>query len=191
MDRIRAAPEQSLSLTVERDGETRTLTVIPAVRTDDEGKRFGRIGAGVESVSWPEDMQRQTQLGPVRAVPEAFSQFWNDTRTTLVAVGKMASGLLSVRNISGPITIARVAETTVTTGFESFIRFLAYLSISLGIINLLPIPILDGGHILFYAWEWGRGRPVSEAVQGLWLRLGLVLIVILTVLALYNDVLRL
>lgn len=191
VERIRSSPEESLSLTVERGGEERELTVVPAAETGGEGERFGRIGAGVQSVSWPDEMQRQTQLGPVRAVPEAFNQFWNDTRTTLVAVGKMASGLLSVRNISGPITIARVAETTVTTGFESFMRFLAYLSISLGIINLLPIPILDGGHILFYAWEWMRGRPVSEAIQGLWLRLGLVLIAMLTVLALYNDVLRL
>lgn len=191
VERIRAAPGESLSLTVQRGGDKRTLTVVPAAKTDGEGERFGRIGAGVQSVSWPDGMQRQTQLGPVQAVPEAFDQFWNDTRTTLVAVGKMASGLLSVRNISGPITIARVAETTVTTGFESFMRFLAYLSISLGIINLLPVPILDGGHILFYAWEWGRGQPVSEAVQGLWLRLGLVLIAMLTVLALYNDVLRL
>lgn len=191
VERIRAAPGETLSLRIERDGGQRTLTVTPAVETDANGERIGRIGAGVQSVSWPEDMRRKTQLGLVRAVPEAFNQFWNDTRTTVVAVGKMASGLLSVRNISGPITIARVAETTVTTGFESFLRFLAYLSISLGIINLLPIPILDGGHILFYAWEWGRGQPVSEAVQGLWLRLGLLLIGMLTVLALYNDVLRL
>lgn len=191
VERIRAAPGESLSLRIERDGSERTVTVTPAVETDGEGEPMGRIGAGVQSVSWPEEMRRQTQLGPVRAVPEAFNNFWNDTRTTLVAVGKMASGLLSVRNISGPITIARVAETTVTTGFESFVRFLAYLSISLGIVNLLPIPILDGGHILFYAWEWGRGRPVSEAVQGLWLRFGLLLIAMLTVFALYNDVLRL
>ncbi|MEQ6884395.1 RIP metalloprotease RseP [Salicola sp. Rm-C-2C1-2] len=189
--RIRAAPGESLSLRLERDGSERTVTVTPAVETGGEGESIGRIGAGVQSVSWPDEMRRQTQLGPIRAVPEAFSHFWNDTRTTLVAVGKMANGLLSVRNISGPITIARVAETTVTTGFESFVRFLAYLSISLGIVNLLPIPILDGGHILFYAWEWGRGRPVSEAVQGLWLRLGLLLIAMLTVFALYNDVLRL
>ncbi|WP_077530685.1 RIP metalloprotease RseP [Vreelandella utahensis] len=191
VERIQAAPGEALSMRIERDGSERTITVTPARKTDGEGRRIGRIGAGVQSVSWPEEMQRQTQLGPVQAVPEAFNQFWNDTRTTLVAVGKMASGLLSVRNISGPITIARVAETTVTSGFESFVRFLAYLSISLGIINLLPIPILDGGHILFYAWEWGRGRPVSEAVQGVWLRLGLFLIAMLTVLALYNDVLRL
>lgn len=191
VETIREAPDKSLSLTIERDDSRRDLTVTPASETGEDGERIGRIGAGVEAVSWPDEMQRQTRLGPVAAVPEAFNQFWNDTRTTVVAVGKMASGLLSVRNISGPITIARVAETTVTTGFESFVRFLAYLSISLGIINLLPIPILDGGHILFYAWEWLRGRPVSEAIQGLWLRLGLLLIAMLTVLALYNDVLRL
>jgi len=180
-----------LTLRIRRDGNEKAVKVTPRQHRTDEGETVGRIGAGVQSVSWPDRMQRSNRFGPIEAVPEAFSQFWNDTRTTLVAVGKMASGLLSVRNISGPITIARVAETTVSTGFESFMRFLAYLSISLGIINLLPIPILDGGHIIFYAWEWVRGKPLPEAVQAIWLRIGLVLIATLMILALYNDVLRL
>lgn len=191
VDIIRASPGSELTLRVRRDNEELTLDVIPEETELQDGETVGRIGAGVQSVSWPDEMQRATRFGPVEAVPEALGQFWNDTRTTLVAVGKMASGLLSVRNISGPITIARVAETTVTSGFESFMRFLAYLSISLGIINLLPIPILDGGHILFYAWEWIQGKPLPEAVQAIWLRVGIVLIGMLMVLALYNDVLRL
>mgnify|MGYP006425800683 CR=1 FL=1 len=188
---IRDSPGNALALRISRDGTEQKLTVTPEEYPADDGGTVGRIGAGVRSVSWPGHMQRTTRLGPIAAVPEAFSQFWNDTRTTLVAVGKMASGLLSVRNISGPITIARVAETSVSSGFESFMRFLAYLSISLGIINLLPIPILDGGHIIFHAWEWIRGGPVPEAAQAIWLRVGLVLIGTLMVLALYNDVLRL
>lgn len=191
VDIIRASPESELTLRIRRDGDERQVKVTPASTELDDGERVGQVGAGVQSVSWPEEMQRATRFGPIEAVPEAFGQFWNDTRTTLVAVGKMASGLLSVRNISGPITIARVAETTATSGFESFMRFLAYLSISLGIINLLPIPILDGGHIIFYAWEWIRGKPLPEAVQAIWLRIGLALIATLMVLALYNDVLRL
>ena len=191
VDIIRASAESELTLRIRRDGEERSLAVTPETIQLDDGETAGRIGAGVQTVSWPDEMQRATRFGPIEAVPEAFGQFWNDTRTTLVAVGKMASGLLSVRNISGPITIARVAETTVTSGFESFMRFLAYLSISLGIINLLPIPILDGGHIIFYAWEWIQGKPLPEAVQAIWLRVGLVLIGTLMILALYNDVLRL
>ena len=191
VDIIRASPGSELTLRVRRGNEELTLDVTPEETELQDGETVGRIGAGVQSISWPDEMQRATRFGPIGAVPEAFGQFWNDTRTTLVAVGKMASGLLSVRNISGPITIARVAETTVTSGFESFMRFLAYLSISLGIINLLPIPILDGGHILFYAWEWIQGKPLPEAVQAIWLRVGLVLIGTLMVLALYNDVLRL
>jgi len=149
VDIIRASPGSELTLRIRRGNEELALAVTPEKTQLGDGETVGRIGAGVQSVSWPEEMQRATRFGPIEAVPEAFGQFWNDTRTTLVAVGKMASGLLSVRNISGPITIARVAETTVTSGFESFMRFLAYLSISLGIINLLPIPILDGGHIIF------------------------------------------
>lgn len=191
VDIIRESPGSELTLRVRRDDDERTLEVTPAPTELDDGETVGQIGAGVQSVSWPDEMQRATRFGPIQAVPEAFGQFWNDTQTTLVAVGKMASGLLSVRNISGPITIARVAETTATSGFESFMRFLAYLSISLGIINLLPIPILDGGHIIFYAWEWIQGKPLPEAVQAIWLRIGLVLIGTLMVLALYNDVLRL
>lgn len=188
---IRDSAGSDLALRIRRDGSEKALSVTPREHRTDEGEAIGRIGARVQSVSWPERMRRETRFGPIEAVPEAFGQFWNDTRTTLVAVGKMASGLLSVRNISGPITIARVAETTVSTGFESFMRFLAYLSISLGIINLLPIPVLDGGHIIFYAWEWIRGKPLPEAVQALWLRVGLALIGMLMILALYNDVLRL
>ncbi len=191
VERIQASANETLSLSIERNGQQELIDVVPAAHEMDTGERVGRIGAGVQMVTWPDHMQRETRFGPVAAVPEAFSQFWNDTRVTLVAVGKMATGLLSVQNISGPITIARVAETTATSGFEHFVRFLAYLSISLGIINLLPIPILDGGHIIFYTIEWIRGKPLSERAQGLWLRIGLALIATLMILALYNDLLRL
>lgn len=191
VERIRAAPGKTLTLTLEREGREHQLEVTPEAQTTEEGREIGQIGVGVSPIDWPEDMKRATRFGPLAAVPEAFSQFWSDTRVTLVAVKKMATGLLSVQNLSGPITIARVAESSVSSGFEDFIRFLAYLSISLGILNLLPIPILDGGHIVFYAIEWMRGKPLSDRTQGLWLRIGLVLIITLMLLALYNDVLRL
>ena len=191
VERIRSEPERELTFLVRRDGSEQEIKVTPERHQGEDGESIGLVGAGVQTVSWPEHMQRESRFGPIEALPEAVGQFWNDTRVTLNAVGKMATGLLSVQNISGPITIARVAETTVSSGFEDFMRFLAYLSISLGIINLLPIPILDGGHIIFYALEWIRGKPLSERVQGLWLRIGLALIGTLMVFALYNDLLRL
>lgn len=191
VERIRGKPETELTFLIRRDGSEQEIRVTPERHQGEQGEEIGLVGAGVERVGWPEGMQRESRFGPLEALPEAVGQFWNDTRVTLSAVGKMATGLLSVQNISGPITIARVAETTVSSGFEDFMRFLAYLSISLGIINLLPIPILDGGHIIFYAIEWIRGKPLSDWVQGLWLRIGLALIGTLMVFALYNDLLRL
>ncbi|TVP54987.1 MAG: RIP metalloprotease RseP [Halomonadaceae bacterium] len=188
---IQAAPGQSLDLTLEREGGRQQAAVTPGSRQTDDGREVGHVGAGVSAIEWPDHVLRDTRFGPVAAVPEAFSQFWGDTRVTLVAVQKMVTGLLSVQNLSGPITIARVAESSVSSGFEDFIRFLAYLSISLGILNLLPIPILDGGHIVFYVIEWVRGKPLSDWAQGLWLRVGLGLILTLMILALYNDLLRL
>ncbi len=110
---------------------------------------------------------------------------------TLVAIKKMVTGLLSPTNLSGPITIARVAEASVSSGFEDFIRFLAYLSVSLGVLNLLPIPVLDGGHIIYYTIEAIRRKPLSEQAQELGLRIGMALILTLMVFALYNDLMRL
>jgi len=187
---IRESAGKSLTLTIEREGERQEIAVTPAAR-EEAGEQIGYISAGVKAIEWPDHVLRDTRFGPVAAIPEAVNQFWSDTRVTLIAVQKMVTGALSVQNISGPITIARVAESSVSSGFESFIRFLAYLSISLGILNLLPIPILDGGHIVFYVIEWVRGKPLSEKAQGLWLRIGLALILTLMFLALYNDVLRL
>ncbi|HTN34697.1 MAG TPA: site-2 protease family protein, partial [Marinobacter sp.] len=145
----------------------------------------------VQAVNWPDDVLRTISYGPFAAIPIALSETWADTRLTFVAIKKMATGLLSPTNLSGPITIARVAEASVSSGFEDFVRFLAYLSISLGVLNLLPIPVLDGGHILYYTIESVRGKPVSDATQALGLRIGMALILTLMVFALYNDLMRL
>ena len=136
-------------------------------------------------------MLREVSYGPFAAVPVAFSETWADTRLTLVAIKKMITGLLSPTNLSGPITIARVAEASVSSGFEDFVRFLAYLSVSLGILNLLPVPVLDGGHIVYYTIEVLRGKPLSEQAQAVGLRIGMAMILTLMVFALYNDLMRL
>ena len=191
VDFIQAAPEQTLTLTIRRDGGELSLDVTPKEKTTESGESIGFVGAGVQPVSWPEEALREVRYGPLAAIPNAVSETWADTRLTLVAIKKMVTGLLSPTNLSGPITIARVAEASVSSGFEDFIRFLAYLSISLGVLNLLPVPVLDGGHIVYYTIEAIRGKPLSNEAQSLGLRIGMALILTLMVFALYNDLMRL
>lgn len=191
VERLRGSPGEALEVRVQRNGETVDLTVRPRARELEGGETVGYIGAGVDPVEWPDEVLRTSQYGPLEAVPQAFHLFWRDTRLTVIAVQKMVTGLLSVQNLSGPVTIARVAEATASSGFEEFVRFLAYLSITLGILNLLPVPVLDGGHILFYGIEALRGKPLSERVQGMATRVGLALILALMFVALYNDLMRL
>ncbi|WP_303290800.1 RIP metalloprotease RseP [Marinobacter sp. SS5-14b] len=191
VDHIRNAPEQALVLTVERDGQPLDIPVTPASRTLDDGQVIGFVGAGVEAISWPDELLREVRYGPLAAIPNAVHETWADTRLTLVAIKKMVTGLLSPTNLSGPITIARVAEASVSSGFEDFVRFLAYLSVSLGVLNLLPVPVLDGGHIVYYTIEAIRRKPLSERVQEFGLRIGMALILTLMVFALYNDLMRL
>ena len=188
---IRDAPETSLELTIERDGRTQQIVVTPAERTADDGSVTGFVGAGVSEVTWPDHVLRDVSYGPLAAIPNAVSETWGDTRLTLVAIKKMVTGLLSPTNLSGPITIARIAEASVSSGFEDFIRFLAYLSVSLGVLNLLPIPVLDGGHIVYYTIEAIRRKPLSEQAQAFGLRIGMAMILTLMVFALYNDLMRL
>ncbi|MCG7201544.1 RIP metalloprotease RseP [Marinobacter pelagius] len=191
VDHVRNAPEQTLEFTVLRDGAERTLQVTPAERTLETGEVVGFVGVGVQQVSWPDEALREISYGPLAAIPQAIGETWADTRLTLVAIKKMITGLLSPTNLSGPITIARVAEASVSSGFEDFVRFLAYLSVSLGVLNLLPIPVLDGGHIVYYTIEAIRRKPVSEQAQAVGLRIGMALILTLMVFALYNDLMRL
>ncbi|MWJ27344.1 sigma E protease regulator RseP [Halomonas sp. ZH2S] len=188
---VRGNPGESLSLEIERDGQRQSMTLTPGRTTLETGVEIGYIGAGVEPVSWPEEYRREIRYGPVEAVGQAFSRTGEMTLLTLGAIRKMLVGLISPSNLSGPITIAQVAGDSARTGVEAFITFLAYLSISLGVLNLLPIPVLDGGHLLYYFIEAVRGRPVSEQVQAIGLRIGLALVGSLMLMALYFDLMRL
>jgi len=191
VEAVQQSPEETLQLGIVRDGQPREIAVTPAAREGENGSVTGFIGAGVREVTWPEEFLRETRYGPFAAVPRAISETWADTRLTLVAIKKMVTGLLSPTNLSGPITIARIAEASVSSGFEDFIRFLAYLSVSLGVLNLLPVPVLDGGHIVYYTIEAIRRKPLSEQVQAAGLRIGMAMILTLMVFALYNDLMRL
>lgn len=190
VDWVRQRPNAKVVVRVERDGAQFDAPVTLAAHG--EGKAAtGYMGAGVKPVDWPSDMLREVSYGPVAAVAEGARRTWTMSVLTLDSLRKMLFGELSVKNLSGPITIAKVAGASAQSGIGDFLNFLAYLSISLGVLNLLPIPVLDGGHLLFYLIEWARGRPLSERVQGWGVQIGISLVVGVMLLALVNDLGRL
>ncbi len=190
IDRVRPLGGQSVSLQIEREGQVIDLPVELAERGEGNERR-GYLGAGVSGGEWPAEMLRNVSFGPFEAVGEGLRRTWTMSILTLDSLKKMLFGELSVKNLSGPITIAKVAGASAQSGVGDFLNFLAYLSISLGVLNLLPIPVLDGGHLLFYLVEWVRGRPLSDRVQGWGVQIGISLVVGVMLLALVNDLGRL
>ncbi|MGS2742678.1 RIP metalloprotease RseP [Halomonas sp. LS-001] len=189
---IRSSAGETLSLVVERDGRQQTLTLTPGRNVQAEGgEAIGYIGAGAEPVSWPEDMRREIRYGPLEAVGQAVAKTGEMSLLTVDAIRKMLVGLISPSNLSGPITIAQISGDSARAGLEAFIGFMAYLSISLAVLNLLPIPVLDGGHLFYYLIEVVRGRPVSEKTQAIGLRIGITMVGTLMIMALYFDLMRL
>ena len=190
VDWVRVHPEARIVVHVERDGVQLDIPLTLAARG--EGKAAtGYLGAGVKGVDWPPAMIREVSYGPLAAIGEGAKRTWTMSILTLDSLKKMLFGELSVKNLSGPITIAKVAGASAQSGVADFLNFLAYLSISLGVLNLLPIPVLDGGHLLFYLIEWARGRPLSDRVQGWGMQIGISLVVGVMLLALINDLGRL
>ena len=190
VDWVRVRPESKILLKVERDGAQIDVPVTLAARGDGKAAS-GYLGAGVKAVDWPPSMIREVSYGPLAAIGEGARRTWTMSVLTLDSLKKMLFGELSVKNLSGPITIAKVAGASAQSGVADFLNFLAYLSINLGVLNLLPIPVLDGGHLLFYLIEWARGRPLSDRVQGWGIQIGISLVVGVMLLALVNDLGRL
>jgi regulator of sigma E protease len=190
VDSVRVRPDTKIVLHVERDGAQIDVPVTLATRGKDKAAS-GYLGAGVKAVDWPPAMIREVSFGPLAAIGEGARRTWTMSVLTLDSLKKMLFGELSVKNLSGPITIAKVAGASAQSGVVDFLNFLAYLSISLGVLNLLPIPVLDGGHLLFYLIEWARGRPLSDRVQGWGMQIGISLVVGVMLLALVNDLGRL
>ena len=190
VDLVRAAPGQSLVVRVERDGQSLDLTVVPR-STGTSGAEVGSVGMGVVIPDIPEDRIRRQGRNPVEALSAAIERTFSLTVFTFESMWKMIQGLISTKNLSGPIAIAQVAASTAESGFTTWLSFLALLSISLGAINLLPIPVLDGGHIVFHSLEGLFGRPVPEQIQMMSYQVGLLAVFTLMVFAIYNDVARL
>ncbi len=188
---VRARPEQAIQLEVLRAGSELSLLIVPERIEVKDGEAIGRVGVAPVPVEMPDYLVRKFQRGPLEAFTAAVTRTGELTVFTVTSIQKMITGLISHKNLSGPITIAKVATASAKSGLESFIGFLALLSVSLGVLNLLPIPVLDGGHLLFYTLELLAGRPVPEKIQALGYQLGLFLVLGIMVLALYNDIVRL
>jgi len=185
VEKVQAAAGKPLTLDVLRDGKALQLSLTPRQETDN-GKAVWRIGIGYKPAEAPYDAL--LRYGPLAAVPAALRETGNLTSKTLEMIGRMFSGKASLQNISGPITIAAVANDSAQRGVAWFCYFLALISLSLCIMNLLPIPILDGGHLVYYLIESIKGSPLSEKALIAGQYAGLVLLAALMGLAFYNDI---
>jgi len=180
---VKAHPGKSLVLNIERRGRPLRITVTPEAKTAADGTQYGLVGV--------RPAERTVSHGIVPAIPMAIAKTGDSIVSMLGTLKKMITGAVSTKNLSGPITIAQVAGVTLERGIPYYVQLLALLSLSLGVINLMPIPMLDGGQIVFYTAELLRGKPLSERAQVIGFQIGIVLVGGLMVLALSNDISRL
>ncbi len=190
---VQASPEKLLKIDVLRNNEIKQLDVMPQGQRDNMGNVIGMLG--VQStpgkVTIPDEYKQTIQYNPAQALMMAVDKTGQISGMILNSMAKMVRGLIGLDNLSGPITIAKVAGQSAEMGWQTFISFMALMSISLGILNLLPIPMLDGGHLVYYFIEAIRGKPVSEQIQIFGLKIGMVLLGSMMLLALFNDFMRL
>jgi len=193
VDLIRANAGVEMALVVVRDGRELELKLTPRSRTEG-GETYGYIGVR-NRIEIPESIRHEMMVteryGPLEGLTEALDKTWRMTWLTVRVLGKLVTGEASVRNLSGPITIAHYAGLSARIGLEPFLGFLAIISISLGVLNLLPVPMLDGGHLFYYLVEAIKGSPVSEATEIIGQKIGILLLFCLMSIAIYNDLLRL
>ena len=188
---IRQHPTQALSVEYERMGQRGALTVSPDT-VEEAGQRIGRIGAGpLINESMRATLMTEIRYGPIKALGHGVTKTWDMSLFTLEMMGRMVVGQVSWKNLSGPLTIADYAGQSAALGWISFVGFLALVSVSLGVLNLLPIPLLDGGHLMYYVAEVFTGRSVSERTMEIGARIGMTFLLLLMSFALFNDLQRL
>ena len=190
---VQAAPEKLLKIDVLRQNQLVHLQIMPQAKRDNMGNVSGVLG--VQSIpgkiTIPAEYKQTIQYSPTEAFVMAVDKTGQISGMILNSIVKMVRGLIGLDNLSGPITIAKVAGQSAEMGWQTFISFMALMSVSLGILNLLPIPMLDGGHLVYYFIELIRGKPVSEQIQLVGLKIGMVLLGSMMLLALFNDFMRL
>lgn len=188
---VRSRPDQAVPIEVSRRGEMLRLDLRIGAREQD-GVRIGFVGASPEVPQQLQDSLRaEYRYAPLAALPVAVERTWQMSLMTVRMLARMATGRLGLENLSGPVNIAQYAGYSAQIGLVSYLGFLAVISISLGVLNLLPIPVLDGGHLAFYLAEWVRGRPLSERVQHWGQQAGILALALMMGLAFYNDFMRL
>lgn len=188
---IKRSPEIPLAISVQRDGQTLSLQATPELSQGPDGFSQGLLGIVPAASPWPEDLRYTQRYGILAAVKEGVGQTWQLTRLSFAMVVKLLTGDLSVKHLSGPIAIAQGAGSTASMGLIAFLSFMALISVNLGVINLLPLPILDGGHLMYLVVELIRGKPVSERAQEIGFRFGALVLLMLMGIALLNDISRL
>ncbi|MFJ5445273.1 RIP metalloprotease RseP [Methylobacillus methanolivorans] len=187
---VRERPEQPLTLRLKRDEQELDAVVIPQA-IDENGIKIGRIGAAFQvDEALMEKLSITVSYGPLQSFTRAVDKTWETSVFSIKMLARMVTGEASWKGVSGPVTIASYAGQSAHIGWKSFIGFLALISISLGVLNLLPVPVLDGGHLLYYTIEILKGSPVSEATMEVGQRIGLAILALLMAVAFYNDITR-
>jgi len=188
---ISAAPGRALQFTISRGGSVQPVIVTPESKQEG-GKTLGRIGVAPKiDEAAAKRLITEVRYGPIESVARAVERTWEVSTFTLKMLGKMIVGEVSLKNLSGPITIADYAGQSAQLGWLAYLSFLALISISLGVLNLMPVPLLDGGHLMYYVAEIVKGSPVSDRVMEVGQQVGMVLLFSLMAFALYNDINRL
>ena len=189
VDYVESRPYQSVIIEVLRDSNRVTLSATIDAR-EIQGHEKGFLGVVPQTQAWPENYVDNNRVGPIDAFIQGWQRTWRLMTVSVEMLGKFITGDVSVKNLSGPISIAQGAGLSASYGVVAFLGFLALISVNLGIVNLLPLPMLDGGHLMYFCIEWITGKPVSEAVQEVGFRIGGVLLFMLMATAIFNDILR-
>jgi len=188
---IQANPNETISFRLERNSKIISGSIKPSSTATESGQLIGKVGVGVQEFEVNPELIKTTRYTILNGLVYGVEHTLSLTKLVFVSFGKLLVGALSLDNLSGPVTIAEIAGKSLQVGVSSFLSFLAYLSVSLGVVNILPIPMLDGGHILYTVIEIIRGKPLSEKIQQKGIAVGFALMTSVMLLAFYNDIARL